>query len=243
MQKLIIPIKGMHCKSCELLIEENLKQVTGVEKVESSHVSGRAKIWYENTKPSFSGISKAVENAGYTVQQEDAKHWFSRNPRDYYYLINAGAILLVLFLAAQMFGVSGIAENLNQKHIHGRTRRPCGVSSCMALIGGLVLALSARHSELHPEATPMQKFRPHLFFNLGRVLGFAVLGWVIGGIGSALQPSPKSLAILTLFVGGVRILLGLKLIEIFPILQKVNITLPKFISRLFGIKHEARVQS
>lgn len=117
MQKLIIPIKGMHCKSCELLIEENLKQVPGVKKVESGYVSGRAKIWYENARPSLNAISKAVENAGYTVEQEDTKHWFSRNPRDYYYLINAGAILLVLFIAAQMFGVSSIAENLNQKSI------------------------------------------------------------------------------------------------------------------------------
>lgn len=245
MEKLIIPIKGMHCKSCELLIEKNLKQVSGVKKVESSHVSGRAKIWYENIKPSLNGLSKAVENAGYTVGHEDIKHWFSRNPRDYYYLVNAGAILLVLFMVAQIFGVSSIGDNLNQKSIAmaGLVGLVAGVSSCMALIGGLVLALSARHSELHPEATPLQKFRPHLFFNLGRVLGFAVLGGIIGGIGSAFQPSPKTLAILTLFVGGVMILLGLKLIEIFPVLHKINITLPKFISRLLGMKNETKEYS
>ncbi len=245
MQKFIIPIRGMHCKSCEILIEENLKQVSGVKKVESSFVSGSAKIWYENTKPSSNAIGKAVENAGYTVGQEDVKFWFSRNFRDYYYLINAGAILLVLYILAQMSGLSGIAENLNSQSIAmaGVIGLVAGVSSCMALIGGLVLALSARHSELHPEATLMQKFRPHLFFNLGRILGFGILGGLIGVIGGALQPSVKVMAFLTLIVGLVMLLLGLKLIEIFPILQRVNITLPKSVSRVLGIKHEAKEYS
>jgi sulfite exporter TauE/SafE/copper chaperone CopZ len=235
----------MHCKSCEILIEENIKQISGVKKVESSHVSGRAKIWYEETRPSNSSISKAVETAGYTVGQDDKKHWFSHNVRDYYFLVNAAAILFLLFILAQMFGLSDLAGNLNSKSIAmaGVIGLVAGVSSCMALIGGLVLALSARHSELHPEATPLQKFRPHLFFNLGRVLGFALFGGLIGLIGSALQPSPKFLGVLTLLVGGVMILLGLKLIDIFPILQRVNITLPKFISKLLGIKHDAKEYS
>ncbi|MBL8030262.1 MAG: sulfite exporter TauE/SafE family protein [Candidatus Doudnabacteria bacterium] len=245
MQKLIVPIRGMHCKSCEILIEENIKQIPGVKKVESSHVSGRAKIWFEENKPSQNAIGKAVEAAGYTVGQDDKKHWFSRNPRDYYYLVNAAAILFFLFIAFQMFGLSDIAGNLTSKSIAmaGVIGLVAGISSCMALIGGLVLALSARHSESHPEATPVQKFRPHLFFNLGRVLGFALFGGLIGLIGSALQPSPRFLGILTLLVGGVMILLGLKLVEVFPILQRVNLTLPKFVSRLLGIKHEAKEYS
>lgn len=245
MQKLIVPIRGMHCKSCEILIEENVKKVSGVKKVESSHVSGRAKIWYDDARPSNSAISKAIENAGYTVGQDDKRHWLSRNPRDYFFLVNAGAILLLLYILAQMFGVSDIAGSFNQKSVAmaGIIGLVAGVSSCMALIGGLILALSARHSELHPEATAIQKFRPHLFFNLGRVLGFALFGGLVGLIGSALQPSPKFLGVLTLIVGGVMILLGLKLVEIFPILQRVNITLPKFVSRLFGIKQEEKEYS
>jgi len=245
MQKIVIPIRGMHCKSCEILIEENLKQIPGIKKVESSHVSGRAKIWYEEIKPSYGSMSKAIEIAGYSIGQEDNKHWFSRNSKDYFYLVNAAAILLLIYLFAQMFGVASIAGNLNSKSIAmaGVIGLVAGVSSCMALIGGLVLALSARHAEMHPEATPIQKFRPHLFFNLGRILGFALFGGFIGLIGSALQPSPKFLAMLALIVGGVMILLGLKLIEIFPILHRVNITLPKFIARLFGIKHEAKEYS
>lgn len=244
MEKMIVPIRGMHCKSCELTLEENIKQVSGVKKVEVSHVSGRAKIWYEH-KPSLNNISKAVETAGYMVGQDDKKHWFSRNPRDYYFLVNAGAILFFLFILAQMFGFSEIISNFNQKSIAAAVvvGLVAGVSSCMALIGGLVLALSARHSELHPEATRLQKFRPHLFFNLGRVAGFAVLGGLIGLVGAALQPSIKTMSILTLIVGGVMILLGLKLIEIFPVLQRVNITMPKSIAKFLGLNREAKEYS
>ncbi len=245
MEKIIVPIKGMHCKSCEILIEESLKEIKSIKKCEVSHVSGRAKIWYDEAKPSLNQISKAVETAGYTLGQEDKKHWLSRNPRDYYYLVNGVAILFLLFIASQMFGLSDIAGNLNSKSIAmaGVIGLVAGVSSCMALIGGLVLALSARHSELHPEATRMEKFRPHLFFNLGRILGFAVLGGLIGLVGGALQPSIKVMSILTIAVGAVMILLGLKLIEIFPILQRVNITMPKFVSRLLGIKQEDKEYS
>lgn len=245
MQKLIVPIRGMHCKSCELVIEENLKQVEAIKRCEVSHISQRAKIWYDDVKPSFNQISKAIENAGYAVGQEDKKHWFSRNSRDYYYLINAGIILFAVFILARLFGFSGISTSFSQKSIvmAGLVGLVAGVSSCMALIGGLVLALSARHAEFYPEATRMQKFRPHLFFNLGRIVGFAVLGGLIGILGGALQPSVRAMSILTILVGGVMIVLGLKLIEIFPVLERVNLTMPKFVSRLLGIKHEAQEYS
>ncbi len=245
MQKIIIPIRGMHCKSCEILIEENLKQVKGVKRAEVSHISGRAKIWHDEAHPSQSDLRIAVETAGYTVGQEDQKHWFSRDSKDYYYLINAGAILMILYIVVKMLGISDLSGSLSQKNIAmaAVVGLVAGVSSCMALIGGLVLALSARHAELHPEATLMQKFRPHIFFNLGRILGFALLGGLIGLIGSALQPSPKFLGILAMLIGVVMIILGLKLVEIFPVLKKVNITLPKSVSKLFGIKRETKEYS
>ncbi len=235
----------MHCKSCELLIEDNLRKLPGVKRVEVSHISGKAKIWCDDGTPPAKSIGAAVEDAGYTLGQEDKKHWFSRNSQDYLNLVNAGGILLVLFFLAQIFGFSDMAGNFQQKSIAMSlvVGLVAGVSSCMALIGGLVLALSARHSELHPEASRMQKFRPHLFFNLGRVLGFAVLGGLIGMAGGALQPSAKFMGLLTLLVGGAMLVMGLKLIEIFPILQKVNIALPKFVSKLFGIKREQKEYS
>jgi sulfite exporter TauE/SafE len=118
-----------------------------------------------------------------------------------------------------------------------------GVSTCMALVGGLVLGLSARHAELHPEATIKQKFRPHIFFNLGRIGGFVLLGGIIGVMGSAFKISTSFLGIMTFVVSLVMIFLGLKLINIFPFLQEKNIVLPKGIAKFFGLGKENREYS
>lgn len=242
MEKIIIPITGMHCKACEIAVEDNLNQVKGVKRVEVSQVMGRAKIWFDTHRLNHGAICSAVENAGYKVGQQSEKNWFSRNTNDYLRLVYAGIILMLLFLLASFFGISEVATKVSQQSIAAAVLvgLVAGVSSCMALIGGLVLALSARHAEVHPEATAMQKFRPYLFFNLGRVMGFALFGGLIGLVGGVLQPSIRTLAIFTIGVGLVMILLGLKLVDVFPVLQRVNITLPKFVSRLLGVKSEQK---
>ena len=108
----------------------------------------------------------------------------------------------------------------------------------MALVGGLVLGSSARFSAQFPNATGMEKFKPHLYFNLGRIISYFVLGGVIGLAGSLFQLSTSVLGMLTVAVGLVMLLLGGQLIEIFPILKKVSFTLPKGISQALGIQEK-----
>lgn len=112
------------------------------------------------------------------------------------------------------------------------------VSTCMALVGGLVLAISARYAEKHPEKSIKQKFTPHLYFNAGRIIGFTILGGLIGELGKIAQFPTSVYTILTILVGVVMILLGLKLINIFPVFNKISFTLPISIARLFGAHKE-----
>jgi sulfite exporter TauE/SafE len=114
-----------------------------------------------------------------------------------------------------------------------------GLSSCMALVGGLVLGTASRFAEKHPAATAAEKFRPHLFFNTGRILSYFILGGLIGLIGSTLKFSPFTLGGLTMIAGVVMLFLGLQLIEIFPKISRFSLTMPKSISRLLHIKSRA----
>lgn len=232
----------MHCKSCEILVEENLKEIPGVQSVQVSLKHAMATVVFQGKRPTEDQIVQAVQSAGYDVGEAEKVPWISRDPKDYFRLAFAGVILLVLYFVAKNLGLFSLNVSTGNGNIWVvlLVGLVAGFSSCMALIGGLVLGMSARHSELHPEATTAQKFRPHLFFNAGRILGYAFFGGVIGLLGSAFQLSGSMLGILTIVVGAVMIFLGLKLIEIFPALKYKTLTLPKSLSRILGIKRETK---
>jgi len=240
MQKIIIPIRGMHCKSCEILVENNLSKINGIKKVNVDHKKGTAEVSYEGDKPIQTDLENAIKNAGYAIGVADKSSWFSKDFKDYKNLFWAGIILLVLFYFAKTVGLFNlnVATSSTSLLVVLLVGLVAGISTCMALVGGLVLGISARHAELHPEATAKEKFKPHLYFNLGRIIGYAVLGGVVGLIGSALKPSVEFLGLMTIAVGGVMIFLGLKLIEIFPALKNKTITLPKSLSKFLKIDRE-----
>lgn len=245
MPKLIIPIKGMHCKSCEILVEQNLKKVCGVMKADVDHKIGQAQVYYENIKPEQDLIAQAVEESGYKIGQKEKNGWLSKDASDYQNLFYGAVVLFVLYYVARGFGLFNVNVNTenNGLGVVLLVGLVAGISTCMAMVGGLVLGLSARHAELHPEASASQKFRPHIYFNLGRVIGFALLGGSIGLLGSAFKISASFLGVLTFIVSFVMIFLGLKLINIFPFLQDKNIVLPKSIAKFFGLGKENKEYS
>ncbi|MBS3817478.1 MAG: copper-translocating P-type ATPase [Candidatus Thermoplasmatota archaeon] len=68
-QKKEVPIEGMHCASCAQAIEKSLDEVEGVEKKNVSYASERASVKYDSSKVEMEDISKAVEEAGYSVAE------------------------------------------------------------------------------------------------------------------------------------------------------------------------------
>ena len=65
-KKLKFQIHGMHCASCEVLIERQFKKVPGVEDVSVSHVTGAAKLTCTR-EPDVAALQAAVQEHGYTV--------------------------------------------------------------------------------------------------------------------------------------------------------------------------------
>ncbi len=243
MSKQQIHIQGMHCRSCEMLIEDELKKVPGVKRVSVSHKTGIAVVDCD-CKLDAQAVTKAVESAGYGIGRDGKIHFFSRNHRDYIDLGVAFFIAMALFLVAKTLGIfnlsssiSGSYSSLSIVFLIGLT---AGVSTCMALVGGLVLGASARFSAQKPYASGMEKFTPHIYFNLGRIISFFVLGAVLGFAGSLFQLSTSVLGTLTVAVGLVMLLLGGQLIDVFPILKRISFTLPKSLSRMFGIQGKSQ---
>jgi sulfite exporter TauE/SafE len=224
------------------LIEDELMKVHGVKKAIVSEKRGVAEIHYKGILEEAK-IVEAVCAAGYTVGVSEKKPLFSKYPQDYVDLGFAFLILTLLYLIGNALGLFNLSlkggGNYGSLPIVLLVGLTAGVSTCMALVGGLVLAASARFVEKHPQATLLQKFKPHLFFNAGRIVSFFILGGIIGYAGSFFQLSTTTLGLLTIAVGAVMILMGLQLTEIFPRLNGLQFTLPKGISRALGIKEQS----
>lgn len=234
-----ISIKGMHCKSCEILIEDELTKIKNVEKVEISHRTGTATVHYTGKHLDHGDVVHAIQAAGYTLGTNEKLPLFSRSMDDYMQLGFAALILgLVYFILNELglFSLNLVASNnfssLPLVLLVGLT---AGVSTCMALVGGLVLGVAGRFSQDNPTASPREKFMPHVFFNIGRIVAFFILGGIIGLIGSAFQLSASLTGTLIALVGISMIVLGLQLTGIFPRLATVSLTLPKGISKALGI--------
>lgn len=241
LKKAVVDIKGMHCNSCEILIEEEIVKIPKVTRCYVSQKHGKAAIYFKGTLYKHD-LEKALQDAGYELGK-DERPLFSHNPKDYRDLAIAAVVILGIFYLANDIGLfrlgSAVGNNYNSLPIVFLIGITAGLSTCMALVGGLVLGASARFAEKHPNATPMQKFKPHIFFNIGRVASYTILGGVIGFLGSFFQISTTFLGLLTIVVGAVMLLLGIQLIEIFPRLNNFKIALPKQISRAFRMQKYA----
>lgn len=249
-KKIHLKIHGTHCASCEVLIERKFRTVDGVEKVRVNHASGKAEIICNEkflSEHDFHSIPKKFETLikghGYEVTHWDWNNKSQLNSgnslkkknskRDY---IEIGAIFLILFgiyeyLKFFDFLPKGLAigENMSYGFVF-LIALVAAVSSCIAVTGGLLLAVAAKYNERHPHLSPRQRFRPHLYFNIGRILGYTVFGGAIGVLGSLLTFSPKASGVMTIIASMVMIILGFQLLHLFSWTKRLAPRMPKWIS-------------
>ncbi len=64
--KKTLQIKGMHCKSCEALLEDAFEDI-GVESSKINSSTGVAVVEFDEKEVSIAAIKKAVVDEGYTV--------------------------------------------------------------------------------------------------------------------------------------------------------------------------------
>ncbi len=89
-------------------------------------------------------------------------------------------------------------------------------SSCLAIVGGLLLSVSAQWNDTKKPLTRWERFQPLFLFNIGRLAGYFVLGGLVGLLGKVLTLSLHTTGVLTIIVALVMLLLGLRILRIVP---------------------------
>ncbi|AJF59634.1 MAG: hypothetical protein QT03_C0001G0125 [archaeon GW2011_AR10] len=61
-----IRVSGMHCKSCEILLEDSISEIKGAKVLIADHKSGTIKVELEKESLT-TDVKRAVEKEGYKV--------------------------------------------------------------------------------------------------------------------------------------------------------------------------------
>ncbi|MFH1839535.1 MAG: sulfite exporter TauE/SafE family protein [Nanoarchaeota archaeon] len=224
-------VKGMHCPSCEILIEKKLLEEDGVEGVEASAQKGEVTVEYEGTRPSVEKLNQIFKKDNYTFSEKIQSVPVQSKSNLSVVLISLAVILMFI-----IFNESGLSSLVR---VNGQSSLIAffffgllaGVSSCAALVGGIILSMSKQWSDLYSDKGSFyERFKPHLLFNSGRIVSYVFFGGLLGALGSLFQFSIIFSSVLVFAVSVIMIVLALQMLGIEQS-QRFQFTIPKVITR------------
>jgi sulfite exporter TauE/SafE/copper chaperone CopZ len=224
------PVAGMHCSACETRVNAAFGALPGVHSVRAN--ARRGEVTYVASAPfDRAKAERALAAHGYVLGARP--YWLSRQApvwRDV--AIGLAGVALVATLAR--FGVFSFAQDWVGALDGATLALPlllgvaAGFSSCLATVGGLVLAVSASSAEDERSESVRTSLRPHLVFNAGRILGFGALGALTGALGHALIIGPVGLAVAMIIAGVAMVAVSLQMTVISPRLAGLAPRLPRW---------------
>lgn len=220
-------VSGMHCHACVLLIDDKLKEYPGVTSAQANLAKREITI-IGNLTGDLEQVAKdlnvILKTDGYTLSTSKTKKTVIWS--EFYYAFPIAALLILAFTWLQKLGLVNI---ISGNDVSYSTALVIGliasVSTCLAVVGGLVLSLSASY------AMSGAKARSQVMFHLGRLITFFVLGGVIGAIGSALHLNWTANLIISVLVGLVMLILGFNLLDLTDFSQKFQLVMPKHLGK------------
>lgn len=226
MNKFVFRVKGMHCPACETLTQSEIAEDSRVVSVKSDLRTRSAEV-----VGNFDGLSReevARQLSGRLSQHQLLSGEDTGDPIRKEF-VSAGIIAGIVIASFFILQKLGLVNLIQSGEMTYGTAFMIGIvaslSSCMAVVGGLLLSLSATI------ARGESAFLPHLLFHTSRLAGFFVLGGLIGSLGSFVQIGQYGTLAVGLAAAMVMLLLGINLLDIWPYSSRLQVSMPR---KLFG---------
>ncbi len=260
-QKLIrkvIQIDGMTCTSCEMRIENAIRQLEGVIEVKAIFSSSNVYVTYDANMTGLDRIIETIELLDYKVRNKtvDSKPANSKTANSKManfktinsntkkasddkmsinQLLGSGIILFALYIIINNTVGFNFIPQVTQNMGYGLLFLIGLMTSlhCIAMCGGINLSQCVSYKISDDNAgSRMTKLKPSLMYNAGRVISYSVIGGIVGAIGSAITFSGAAKGVVAVVSGVFMVIMGLNMLNIFPWLRKLNPRMPK----IFGNK-------
>lgn len=221
-------IKGIHCEGCVLTIESELRKMANVTQVNVFPKNNTLELVGNFSTMTLERIAEectcVLKPHGYFVSVEKQTETVSWS--EFRVAVPVAFGILAFFVVLQKVGMLDFVDT---SRVTYGTAFALGIiaslSTCMAVVGGLVLSMSATF------AKEGDRVRPQLMFHGGRLFSFFILGGAIGAIGSAFTLNTSMTFVLSFVIGIVMLILGLNLLDTFHWAKKFQPLMPRFIAR------------
>lgn len=226
MKKYSFHITGTHCRSCQIFVEDLLSDMPGVQNPHVHLATKMLTLEADDTDSTtlLERLTPRLAPNGYaiTVEKTDTP----KKRANMWHALIIGLLVLAGFFLLQKSGILNLGI--------GGTLTPAtafligiiaSLSSCLAIVGGLVLSLSAKVvSDDRNNKTPL------MAFHVGRLIGFAALGGLLGILGEVVGINYVVTSALGIVAALVMLGLGLQLVGAF---ETNKLTLPTGMFRYF----------
>jgi sulfite exporter TauE/SafE/copper chaperone CopZ len=213
---------GMECRACEARIKAAVGKIDGVKNVESDYATEMTTVECEDFADEEE-IRAAIESLGYSVGKIDVPA--SERFGNFAIALGVFTILAVAYLT---FGDSikldfssismeaGFAALFILGFLTG--------FHCIGMCGAFVLAYSK-------SLKGAGDLVPHFLYGSGKTLSYTIIGALFGAVGSFIAFTVEMRAAVALFAGAFLVVYGLNMLNIFPILRKLQIRLPSIMPK------------
>ena len=230
-------IVGMTCVNCQNKIEHKLKNTAGIQEVTVSYNTGFADIAYDSDMITLKDIRTIIEKLDYEILPETGKE-----RSDMGRIISLLVIIVSLYVLLQQFGILNLlvpSQLADTKMGYGMLFIVGLITSihCIAMCGGINLSQCIPHGENGNENdNRLATFRPAILYNLGRVISYTAIGFLLGLVGMLIEGGSGTgvpilfQGVLKIIAGIFMVILGINMLGIFPWLRRFNLRMPKFLA-------------
>ena len=234
MERKVFLIEGMTCANCQNRIEQTLRNTEGISKVHVSYSKGQAEIEFDNDILTVDRIIAVIQDLDYKVVKKRKKDYLK-------FVSQTGTfvIIILLYYLLQKFGILNLlvpSMIADSKMSYGMLFIVGLLTSvhCIAMCGGINLSQCIPVADDDNGKTPENKIIiPALLYNMGRVISYSVIGFLLGGIGMLLTGGggtgiPLLLqGILKIIAGLFMVIVGINMLGWIPVLRKLQIRFPQ----------------
>lgn len=227
-------IHGMTCVNCEHKIEHKLRDTPGIVKVHVSYNSASANIAYNPDVISLADIMDIISQLDYEALPEK-----EGNRPDIDRMICTLVIIICLYILLQRFGILNLlapSQLADTGMGYGMLFVIGLITSvhCVAMCGGINLSqCMPRENASSGRRNEVSAIMPAILYNLGRVISYTAVGFLLGLVGLLLGGGTKAglsvlaQGILKMIAGVFMVIMGVNMLGLFPWLRSLTPRLPK----------------